>query len=124
MSASNTINTKTIEALRAEWPLVEKVEHWVSFGGKGGIRKDLFGFADFVAVRDGFVLLVQATSWSNVSARVKKIRELPAHSVWLWSRHRFIEVWGWRKSKSGRWEKKVVNVTDCVLDKIELTKPI
>lgn len=38
-------------------------------------KRDLFGFCDFVALRDGETVCVQATSRSNVSARVAKIAD-------------------------------------------------
>jgi hypothetical protein len=39
-------------------------------------RKDLFGFVDLICVSavDGSIVLLQVTSWSNVSARVRKIK--------------------------------------------------
>ena len=40
-------------------------------------KKDLLGFADIFAMKD-YVLLVQTTSSSNVSARVRKIQQCEA----------------------------------------------
>jgi hypothetical protein len=56
-------------------------ERWNPFAK---IRQDLFGFIDLVAMKAGEpILAIQATSASNVSARVNKIRGLPAHLIWL-----------------------------------------
>jgi hypothetical protein len=86
--------SRSLEALAASGWTAQKVEYWLSFGGKGGIRKDLFGGIDIVAVRPGEVLGVQATSKSNVSARVKKLLGLPAIKAWVESGAK-MEVWGW-----------------------------
>ncbi len=87
------------------------VERWIG-GGRIKVRKDLFGFLD-VVVLDGRpgLLGIQCTSGSNVSSRVKKIRDevWPAAEAWLLAGNR-IEVWGWRK-KAGRWGVRVINIS-------------
>lgn len=90
----------TLRHLRANgWPLVEVAEHW---NPHAGIRNDLFGFIDVIAVRRGETLGVQCTSATNVSARVRKIAEHPNVDVVReagWTLH----VHGWVKKK-GRWQ--------------------
>lgn len=72
-------------------------------------RKDLFGFADVVALGDREVIFVQATSASNVSSRVKKIAE--HENVGAVRRAGVkILVHGWRKDKTGHW---VLREVDC-----------
>jgi hypothetical protein len=97
------------EGRRREWR-VDVVERWIG-GGRIKVRKDLFGCIDLVALdgRPG-VLGIQATSRSNVSARVRKIREecWPAAEAWLRAGNR-LEVWGWGKLKAG-WALRVVAV--------------
>jgi hypothetical protein len=41
------------------------------------ISKDLFGFGDILAIRGRDILIVQATSASNLAARVHKIADSP-----------------------------------------------
>jgi hypothetical protein len=60
---------RSLAVLRARAYTCEIVEHWNAFVG---IRQDLFGFIDIVALGGGF-LAVQTTSGSNVAARVSKI---------------------------------------------------
>jgi hypothetical protein len=48
------------------------VEHWNPWAK---IRQDLFGFGDVLCLGDNEVVMVQATSYSNVSARVAKIAD-------------------------------------------------
>jgi hypothetical protein len=75
------------------------------------IKRDLFGFIDIVALMDKRVVGIQATSASNVSARIKKIKEecfAKAHD-WLVCGGR-IQVWGWGRQKVKRGGKAYVYV--------------
>lgn len=105
-----TPTARTLAACRKTGRIAEVVERWIPRANK---RKDLFGFIDIV-VLDGLpgVLGIQCTSGSNVSARVKKIREecWPAAESWLRAENR-IEVWGWRK-KAGRWGVRIVKIEE------------
>jgi hypothetical protein len=58
--------------LRKEGYLAEVVEKWLP---GANIRKDLWGWCDIVAIRDGETVAVQCTSWDNISSRVRKIAE-------------------------------------------------
>jgi hypothetical protein len=81
---------------------VERKNHY------GGVKNDLYGFGDFLAVRGGDTLLVQTTSASNAAARLKKAEALPALKEWLSGPRRF-EVHSW--SKQGRfWIVKRIEV--------------
>ena len=66
---------RTLAHLRAAgYPLVQVVERWNPYAR---VRQDLFGIIDVVAV-GADIVGVQATSASNVSARVAKITESEA----------------------------------------------
>lgn len=88
-------------------PAVDVVERWIP---GANIRKDLFGFIDILAIdKDGEVFAIQATSRSNMSARIKKIAdsELIDHvrkAGWT------VEVWGWHK-KDNRWVADIKDVS-------------
>lgn len=71
------------------------VEHWNRFAG---IRQDLYGFIDIVAMHPAHkgLLGIQTTSTANMSARVKKIINEPRARVWLTSGNSIL-VWGWSK---------------------------
>jgi len=107
----------------------EKTEHWVSFHGcKGkitsqkvnGVRKDLFGFIDYLALdpKTGDTIGVQVTSKNCLSGHMKKIKtECRDKAVaWLQCGNR-IEVWAYGKiatRKGGpktRWDLRVKHVT-------------
>ena len=111
--AGKSPTQNSLSVLKGEGWLAEVVERWIP---GANIRKDLFGFVDIIAVKDGQTLAVQTTSYSNVSARVKKITEselLPElrKAGWL------IHVHGWRKTATIRggktqvWKQHVVDLS-------------
>tara|TARA_R110002126_G_scaffold209857_1_gene356454 strand:+ start:181 stop:504 length:324 start_codon:yes stop_codon:yes gene_type:complete len=85
------------------WTTIAIVEHWNCFAR---IRQDLFGFIDILALNDyGHVLAVQTTSYSNMSARCKKIADNinignVRKAEWK------VEVHGWKKV-GNKWEVKI-----------------
>ena len=69
------------------------IEKWNPFAR---IRQDVFG-ADILARKAGEPLLaVQATSGTNVAARIQKLQEQGYAALWQ-SAGATIEVWGWAK---------------------------
>lgn len=96
----------TLKLLRDEGWTVEVVERWIL---GANIRKDLFGFIDLVALKGDMTLGVQATSYSNMGARIKKIEnaellsQVRRASWHLW-------VIGWRK-QNNRWTHKIVDLS-------------
>lgn len=88
----------TLRQLRADGWTAEVTERW---NPHAQVRHDLFGIIDVLAVRSGDTLGVQATSVSNVPARVRKIAE-SEHVGVLREAGWGLEVWGWAK-KAGRW---------------------
>lgn len=82
---------RSLQVLRQLGYEADVVERWV-----GRQRKDLFGCIDIVAVHPTFGILgVQATTTSNMAARVKKIEQEPRVGPWI--EHAKLEVWGWAK---------------------------
>jgi hypothetical protein len=89
-----TPTARTLRRLRRAGWTAAVVERWNPFGG---VRQDLFGFADVLAVREGEPpLLIQTTSASNLAARVAKALARPELRTWLATGSRF-EAWGWGK---------------------------
>lgn len=101
-------------------PSALTAEHYTNLGGIIGtverfipgrnIRVDLFGFIDQICLLDGETIAIQATSWANVSSRVKKIAECEClgevrKAGWT------ILVFGWRHVKGDVYEHKVVDVS-------------
>jgi hypothetical protein len=99
---------RTLAHLRAAgYELVQVVERW---NPHARVRQDLFGIIDVLAVRPGEVLGVQATSGSNVAARVAKITDHPSTPFLRRAGVRLL-VHGWRKSANGRWTLREVDVS-------------
>lgn len=100
------------------------VEHW---NPHVGIRQDLFGFIDIIVLVGEQTLAIQATSGSNVAARVTKIRAERAEALadvlaagWV------VLVIGWRKlkprgTKVARWTPRVLAVDE--LEALEWNPP-
>ena len=88
---------RSLALLREQGYLCEIVEHWNPWAK---IRQDLFGLGDILAIRDGETLLVQTTSRSNMSARVKKISESEVLPVILRAGWK-IQVHGWGELVTG-----------------------
>tara|TARA_R110000851_G_scaffold93777_3_gene204164 strand:- start:1102 stop:1413 length:312 start_codon:yes stop_codon:yes gene_type:complete len=69
---------RTLKKLRdsGDYPLVAIVERWNAFAK---IRQDLFGIIDLLAIDiKGNTVGIQVTSYSNVSARLKKMEDSDA----------------------------------------------
>jgi hypothetical protein len=101
-----TPTERTLKDLRRLGYTATVVERW---NPHARIRQDLFGFIDILALHDGDTLAVQACSGGDVSKRVAKItnhENLAAVRRAGWR----IEVWGWRKLKSG-WEPRIVDLS-------------
>ena len=84
--------------------VVEKWNHHVK------IRQDLFGCIDVLAVGNGETVGIQSTSYSNVSARINKIEDMPETVSRLREGGWRVVVEGWRKPKH-RWECREVDVS-------------
>ncbi len=98
---------RSLKMLRADGWTVAIVEHWNSFCH---IRQDLFGFIDLLCLRGGETLAVQTTVGGEVARRIAKIADLPVvaevrKAAWK------IEVHGWRKLATGKWECRVVDIS-------------
>lgn len=109
-----TPTQRTLAACRRLGRTCQVVERWNPYGGARkpdgtavGNRVDLFGVIDIIAI-DTAIIGIQATSGTNVRARVVKSLAEPRLREWLAAGGKF-EVWGWRKLKN-RWKPRVVDV--------------
>lgn len=99
---------RTLAWLRDQGFRAEVVERHNSFSGR---KTDLLGFIDILALNPDVTLGVQATSGSNVAARVAKIRDLDTPREWLAQGSRKIMVVGWKryaKAEAGRWWRPII----------------
>ena len=94
------------------------VERWQQYGGKFGVRQDLFGFIDIIAI-DEFegIVGIQSTG-QDFSGHIKKIMNLE-EIVKEWLHHAPLELWSWRKVKKVRGGKAMIwnsKVADFYID--------
>ena len=93
---------RSLKYMRKEGYTVDVVERWIP---KANVRKDLFGCIDLVALHPGIqgVIGIQTTSYTNISARIKKILANEIMILWL-NAGNLLFVHGWKKKKNGRYE--------------------
>ena len=106
---------KSLAYLRKQGFLCAVVESWIP---RCNLRRDLFGFADILAVNsvNKKFLLVQTTSLGNVSARLKKARGRHELLIWLRAGGRFA-VHGWDGN-----DLKVVGVNERGMARVLVSK--
>lgn len=109
--------SRTLKRLRKDGWTAAVTERW---NPHAHIRQDLFGFIDVLAIHpERGTLAIQATSGSNLSKRVAKIRAEANALIWLHAGRGYhqIEVWAWRKlkvkrrGKAIRWVPKIQEIT-------------
>ncbi len=102
--ASNSPTQRSLKLLRARGYVAEVTEKWNPYAG---IRQDLWGFVDILAIREGEILGVQTTSGSHVAERINKIAASPLIATVLSAGVKVV-VHGWDKKgargKVKRWE--------------------
>lgn len=96
---------RTLAEMRKRGYLCEVVERW---NPHARVRNDLYGFIDVLCIADTETIGVQATSGSNVSARVKKIADAE-NTARVRSAGWRILVQGWTKQKNGRYALREVD---------------
>lgn len=96
---------RSLAELRKRGYLAQVVEKWIPAVKR---RQDLYGFIDILAIREGEVVGVQATSGDNVASRVTKIAE-HEHVGAVRKAGIRILVHGWRKNAAGRWTLREVD---------------
>lgn len=87
--------------------LIEKVERWQKFGDRpgAGVRQDLFGIIDILAIGKGCTMGVQVTSAGQFTAHLRSIAALTTEIDGVeYSRARLILEAGWQLEVHG-WEK-------------------
>lgn len=91
---------RTLDLFRDDGFDVAVVEKYVTIPGRAfGVRRDAFGFIDILAFNKWNTTAIQATSTSNMVARINKILESEVAHRWLDAGNgmRLIVVVGWKK---------------------------
>lgn len=105
--AGKSPNARSMELLRERgYKLVDKVEQRVP---NTFITRDLFGIADILAV-GADVVLVQATSSSNMASRIDKVTHHESTPILRKAGIRIL-VHGWGKRADGLWHCREVDLS-------------
>lgn len=106
MAISNT--SRTLAYIREQGFVADKVEQFNPHAGKHGQRKDMFGFADIVAMGEGKIVAVQSCGGSGFQEHHRKLTEdeyvAPHVHTWLSSKG-YLWLIAWRKIKMKRGSK-------------------
>ena len=95
---SNT--SRTLEYLRSQGRVADKVEQFNPYAGKFGQRKDCFGILDIIALGEGSIIGIQSCGQA-FSEHNKKILEAEHSVLWIRNGGRLILI-GWRKVSKKR----------------------
>jgi hypothetical protein len=109
--AKTSPTQRTIRELRNNGRKCAIVEKWNPHVGPCGIRQDLFGIIDVIALDpEQGVVGIQCCAGSGFSAHLKKITEDRAQDTldWLQTPGAHLELWAWRKVKKSRGGKAMV----------------
>jgi len=116
-----TPTQRTLRQMRNEGRTCGIVEKWNGNVGPHGIRQDLFGFIDIIALDVSEypgIIGVQCCAMSGMAAHRTKILEECHEEAELWlDAGGTIELWGWRKlkmkrgGKAMRWTPKIERIT-------------
>lgn len=117
---------RTLRELRAQGRIAAIAEKWNPHVGPHGIRQDLFGFIDLVALdaaEGQGIIAVQACGVGGHAAHRKKIVEECAEAAREWLRcGGKIELWSWSKRKlkrGGKAERWMARVEEITLEAFE-----
>lgn len=108
MATSNT--QRTIRELKNRGLVCAIVEKWNAFAGPHGIRQDLFGIIDVIALDPERGVIGVQCCGSDFAPHVRKITEERAQETmdWLSTPGTVLEIWGWRKLKKVKGGKAMV----------------
>jgi hypothetical protein len=125
--AGLTPTQRTLRALREQGRVCAIVERFNAHVGPFGIRQDLFGIIDVLALDpERGVVGIQSTG-QDFAGHLRKLTVERAQETtdWLMTPGTSLELWGWRKVKLNRgglamrWSPRVRQVTLADLDEAE-----
>lgn len=111
-----TPTQRTLKAMREQGRLCGIVEKFQQYAGKFGVRQDLFGFIDIIAIDPTEGIVAIQSCGQDYSGHVKKLTEERNEAVFEWIKHAPCEVWAWRKvklkrgGKAMRWMPRIADV--------------
>ena len=116
MAKGLSATQRTLAHLRHEGYQCGIVEKFNPYAGPHGIRQDLFGFIDIIAITPKGICAIQSCGQS-FNEHDKKILENEVAPDWI-KAGGYLELWGWRKlklkrgGKAMRWTPRVKEYTE------------
>ena len=110
-----TPTQRTLKAMREQGRLCGIVERFNRFAGPHGVRQDLFGFIDIIAIDPVDGIIGIQSCGQAFSEHVKKMTEERNEEMYEWLRHAKVELWGWRRvqlrrgSTAIRWKPRIMD---------------
>ena len=111
MSKGISNTSRTLNYIRQQGWIADKVEQFNPYAGRFGKRKDLFSVIDIIALGEGSIIGIQSCGQA-FSEHNQKILEEPNALKWLECGGRLLLI-GWRKvklsrgSKALRWQPRI-----------------
>jgi predicted TIM-barrel fold metal-dependent hydrolase len=111
-----TPTQRTLAAMRALGRVCGSVEKFNHHVGPFGIRQDLFGFIDLIAIDPADGIIAIQSCGQDFSGHVNKLLGERNENVYAWLKHAPLELWGWRKvklargGKAMRWKPRVADI--------------
>lgn len=107
---------RTLKEMRQQGRLCGIVERFNAHVGPHGIRQDLFGFIDIIALDPKQGVVAIQSCGQDYSGHVKKLTEDRNDALYEWLNHAPCELWAWRKvklkrgGKAMRWKPRIADV--------------
>ena len=116
---SVTPTQRTLRALRELGRVCAIVERWNQYAGPHGVRQDLFGILDVLALDPERGVVGIQSCGEAFAAHMRKLTIERAQETtdWLRTPGTTLELWGWRKvklhrgGKAERWSPRIRQVT-------------
>ncbi len=108
---------RTLKAMKEQGRICGIVEKFNRFVGAHGIRQDLFGFIDIIAIDPELGIVAIQSCGQAFSDHIRKLSEERNEIVFEWLKHSRLELWGWRKvkikrgGKAMRWKPRISDIT-------------
>ena len=119
---------RTLKAMREQGRICGIVERFNAHIGPHGIRQDLFGFIDIIALDPIEGIVAVQSCGQAFSEHIRKLTEERNEDMVEWLKHGKVELIGWRKikirlasggyGKAMRWTPRMADFTLDINDEI------
>ena len=107
---------RTLKAMKEQGRICGIVERFNAHVGPHGIRQDLFGFIDIIAIDPEQGIVAIQSCGQDFSGHVRKITNERNENAFEWLKYAPCELWSWRKvklkrgGKAMRWSPRIADL--------------